>query len=203
MNAIVAPQVTRDLPVQPVQFKSSWSHLTGLYLADSDFGRPGKIDILLGIDIYTVVTLQGRQSGPPGTPLALETKFGWVLAGKTTLTSQQPIVGSHHATVCSGDDILRKFWEIEEGPKDGSNLTPEEQAVTLYFQNTHSRTEEGRFVVPLPKDPQARPLGESRAQAVRRFMTMEHNLHSKGQFPEFAVVMKEYMQLEPVTVADL
>lgn len=121
-----------------------------------------------------------------------------MLAGKTTLISDQSIVGLHHITVCSGDYILRKCWEIEEGPKDVSNLTPEEHAVTLHSQNTHSNTGEGRFVVSPPKDPQARPLGKSRSQAVRRFMTMEHKLHvmeeqqSKCQWQTFKNHVRRY-----------
>ena len=78
VSAIVVPHVTQHLPVQPVHLKSSWSHLSGLRLADPDFSWPGKIDILLGVDLYASVILQGRRSGPPGTPIALETKFGWV-----------------------------------------------------------------------------------------------------------------------------
>jgi len=82
ISAIVVPRVTCDLPVQPVHLNSKWSHLSDLHLADPDFGQPNKIDILLGVDIYTEVVLQGRRSGPPGTPVAFETKFGWILAGK-------------------------------------------------------------------------------------------------------------------------
>ena len=114
VSAIVVPQVTRDLPIQPIPFKADWSHLSGLYLSDPDFGRSRKIYILLGIDIYTYVMLQGRQSGLFGTLFALETKFGWVLAGKTAPSTNSLFVESHHVTVSSGDDILRKFWEIEE-----------------------------------------------------------------------------------------
>ena len=206
VSAIVVPHVTRDLPVQPVHFKSNWSHLSGLYLSDPEFGQPGKIDVLLGVDVYANVMLQGRRSGQPGTPVALETKFGWVLAGKTNLYSNDETIQSHHITISSGDDILRKFWEIEESPKDNSNFSPEERTVVRHFADSHTRTKEGRFIVPLPKNPQAKTLGESRQQAVRRFLSLERSLHSKQQFSEFSAVMEEYMQMdhaELVPVADL
>ncbi len=67
---------------------------------------------------------------------------------------------SHHVTAISGDDILRKFWELEE---DCSNFSPEERFVVQHYANTHTHTNSGRFVVPLPKNPQAKPLGESRS----------------------------------------
>ena len=60
-----------------------WNHLTNVQLADPSFGQPGKINILLGIDVFVHVLLHGRWSGPPGPSVAFETKFGWVLEGET------------------------------------------------------------------------------------------------------------------------
>lgn len=60
--------------------------------------------------------------------------------------------------------------------------------------------------MPLPKKPDARPLGESRSQAVRRILSLERSLHSKGEFHEFQVVIHEYFDMEhaePVALADL
>ena len=45
-------------------------------------------------------------------------------------SSSHPSVASHHT---SGDDILRMFWEIEEGPKEYSNLSTEERSVVQHF----------------------------------------------------------------------
>ncbi len=100
-------------------------------------------------------------------------------------------------TACSGDDLLRMFWEIEETPKeDGFNLSCQEKTVVKHFQESHSRDSTGRFVVPLPKNPASKPLGESRSQALRRFLSLERSLRSKGQFAEFAAVMQEYLDLD-------
>ena len=84
------PRVTCDLPLQPVHNSSKWNHISDLSLADPDFGTPGRIDLLLGADIYADILLHGWQCGPPGTPTALETRFGWVLTGKTQLAHTQP-----------------------------------------------------------------------------------------------------------------
>ena len=81
LTAIVLPKVTCDVPVHPVPFDLSWKHLSDLPLADPSFGEPGRVDILLGVDIFVDVLLNGRRTGPPGTPVALETEFGWVLSG--------------------------------------------------------------------------------------------------------------------------
>lgn len=75
-----------------------------------------------------------------------------------------------------------------------------------HFANTHSRSPSGRFTVPLPRQTGAQPLGESRSQAVRRFLSLERSLRSKGKFAEFARVLEEYFELghaEPVPYPDL
>lgn len=79
--AAIVPRVTCDLPSQKVPFKAEWNHLSDLTLADPDFGRPGKIDLPLGVDVFCQVVRQGQRSGNPGSPSAFETDFGWVLAG--------------------------------------------------------------------------------------------------------------------------
>ena len=76
------------------------------------------------------------------------------------------------------------------------NLSPEERMVVQHFKENHSRSESGRFIVPLPKNPQSKQLGESRLQAVRSFHSLERSLYAKGQFQEFATVMNEYFDLE-------
>ena len=77
--AIVVPRVTCDLPMSPITFQTDWTHLTDLPLADPGFTQPGRIDILLGADIYVDVLRHGRRDGPPGSPTAFEMDLGWVL----------------------------------------------------------------------------------------------------------------------------
>lgn len=195
VSAIVVPSVTCDLPTQPVHFNAKWSHLNNLHLAYPNFGQPNKIDIPLGVDVL----LNGQWSGPPGTPVAFETMFGLVLTGNTGNLTVPSTVASHHVATLSGDDILRKFWEIEEGPRDASKHSPEERAVVRYLAENRKRNADGRFVVPLPRDPQARPLDESRSSAVRRFLSLERSLHTKNQFEEFAAVMPSWCPKQTCT----
>ena len=143
-------------------------------------------------------------------PVALETKFGWVLSGSTRSTNSLDQINlqatTFHVSAISGDNILRKFWEVEESPDDSPVLSLEERAVVRHFEANHHRTKEGRFMVPLPKKLDAKPIGESRSQAVRRFLSLERSLNSKAQFREVNTVMQDYFDLghaEPVPVEDL
>ena len=147
--------------------------MTDVQLADPSFGQPGEIDILLGDDVFVNVLLHSWRSGPPGSPIAFKTKFGWVLAGETNACTPAAHITTYHTSLLSGDDVLRKLWEIEEKPMSDSALSLQERTVMHHFRDHHSRTDGGRFVVPLPKKCDAKPIGESRSQAVRRFLSLE------------------------------
>ena len=181
VEAVVVPKVTNDLPLHPISPQPDWQHLSDLQMADPNFGTPGKIDILLGVDIVSDVSLQCRRHGPPGTPTAFETCFGWVLAGAVQCGQPQTRIVSYHTSVLSGDDLLHKFWEVEELHTSGTALSAEEKSVVTHFDSAHLRDELGRFIVPLPRNPDSKPLGESRSLAVRRFLSLERLLRSKNQ----------------------
>ena len=83
---------------------------------------------------------------------------------------------------------------MEEAPLDPV-LSAEEQTVVNHYHTNHSCSPEGHFIVLLPKHSNVPDLGESRSQAVRRFLTLERPLCSKGEFNNFAEVMREYFTL--------
>ena len=191
VTAVVVPRVTCDLPQHPISFDPSWKHLHQLPMADPHFGVPSRIDILLGVDVFVDSLLNGRKVGPPGSPVAIETIFGWVLAGRTESLNPHSRIATHHTAILAGDDLLRLFWKTliinhHTPMKRGWLLTTLERIILYYIDN------DGRFVVPLPRKPESKQLGESRSQAVRRFFSLERTLHSKGQFGDFAAVMQEY-----------
>ena len=83
--------------------------------------------LLLGVEIFTEVLHQGLRTGPPGLPVAIETEFGWVIAGKVDSSSTAPLtVVSNHATVTT-DEILQQFWDVEKNLRDNANLSVEEK----------------------------------------------------------------------------
>ena len=55
VQAAVVSTVTNDLPAQEISPVDELPHLMGLGLADPSFHTPGRIDILLGADVYPQV----------------------------------------------------------------------------------------------------------------------------------------------------
>ena len=174
-------------------------------MADPNFNVTGRIDLLLGIDVFTRILLTGRHEGSPGSPVALETLIGWVLCGDVqSSNSYSSAVTVCHTLIDMSDDTLRRFWEIEEPPnrKNGQHSQKERSAVQQ-FKGHYTRLKDGQFVVPLPRDSNDLKIVESRSQAVRRFISLERR---KNRFSELDDVIGEYFDLqhaEPVPSGDL
>ena len=106
ITAIIVPKVMCDRPFSPIPLKKEWNHLNSIDLTDPGFGCTGKIDMFLSINIFMDVILHGQRSGPPGTPIAFETCFEWVLTGSTESCSLVPQVVTYlevwHSLVLAG-----------------------------------------------------------------------------------------------------
>ena len=192
VEASVLPRVTADLPTISVSPVSQWNQLSGLDLADPDYGTPARVDILLGGKVFSRAILHGWRFGPTGAPSAFKTCFGWVLNGEAKGQSGQGT--SHICCVALEDDSLRRFWEIEDYNLQDPVLSPEEKTVVEEFHHHHANDEEGRFIVPLPRKMNVTPLGDSKTQALRRMRSLERSLRAKGSFERFAEVMHEYFE---------
>ena len=84
---------------------------------------------------------------------------------------------------------------MEDGTLSEATLNPEETSAVEHFKANQTRAKDVRFLVPLPKRENAKPLGECRSQAVHQFLSLERNLHSRNHFQEFGAVMEEYFEL--------
>ena len=102
---------------------------------------------------------------------------------------------SNHAAVLSTDDLLRRFWE--------TSLLGFPPCLLMSDPKTHRRDETGQFIMPLPRKPGVKPLGESKSLAIRRFLSLECSLWSKNNFSD---VVEEYFKMghaEAIPEADL
>ena len=125
------------------------------------FRLPGRIDVLLGVDIFVQVLLHGRRIGLPGSPVVLR-QLGRVLASNTATCHPMAQVTTYLSTMLQYFQAtilnLRRFWETEESPTGRSFMSPEELSVVHHFKANHYLIKDARFVVPLPPKPGAKAL---------------------------------------------
>ncbi|XP_045535769.1 uncharacterized protein LOC123721327 [Papilio machaon] len=152
IKAYVLSRVTSILPERKFTLVD-WPELHSVELADPNFNKPSKIDILLGSEAYTKILKEGLIKDPRGKTMAQDTYLGWIVSGEVEDEGQShhKLTISMHAKV-ETDQILKRFWELEAEPtnSESSILSPEEQACEDYFAATTRRDENGRYIVKLP-----------------------------------------------------
>ena len=129
----------------------------------------------------------------------------WVLAGRTHSDVTHHVMSHHTSASLTNDDILHRFWEIEESPSN-ENSSIEDQSVVNHFKGSYRQCKEGRFTVPLSRCSGVNPLSDPRSQAVMWFMMLECSLLKKNQHIKLDAVMREYLDLghaEAVPIKDL
>lgn len=115
ISALVAPRITIDLPVDKMD-TSNWHHIRGVQLAGLTFHLPGKIDLLIGAELFYEIVQDGKQFGPEGAPILQNLKFVWIVAGRSnnsTKTDPTPTTTSIF-TYCTTYQKLVK--PTEESP---------------------------------------------------------------------------------------
>ncbi|XP_076660820.1 uncharacterized protein LOC143364269 [Halictus rubicundus] len=171
-----------------------WPHIQGLKLADPGFHHSDPVDILLGAESYDLILLEGVKKGPPHTPVAQETLFGWILTGGSRSASCRGSADRVEAPVhhCRVDRelmaSLSRFWEQEE-IEVSIPVTEEDRRAEDHFAASYNRQPDGRFMVRLPF--KTRPeLGESRRTAVR---TLDGLSSKFRRSTEFRVAYQDFL----------
>ncbi|XP_054734809.1 uncharacterized protein LOC129242278 [Anastrepha obliqua] len=202
--ALVTQLITKVIPTVHIDM-TRWQHLNGLELADTQFGIPSNIDILIGADVWGKAVEGDIRLGGLNEPHAQRTRFGWVVFGPVpaaqpatpptlSFSTQQ---GEEDARL---EELVRSFWKLEEVPSQDCNGEDECEKI---FLTTHSRTREGRYMVHIPFHPDAPALGNSYAHALRQFHLLERRLAANCELKKkYIAFMREYADLghmEPVS----
>ena len=197
-------EVIRQLPLQDAEAVRRMPHLRNLALADDKFHQPGKIELLLGQNVWRHLFREGRIKGArPEDPEAWNTVFGWTVMGTYNPHDQSPTHQAITHVVASVEDsrisdkILARFQELEEPSSYiTAARTPTEVKVEQHFMKTHHYdARQLKYTVRLPKVEDPPSLGESRTQAINRARANEKSLIRKGGLQPFQEVMKEYLTL--------
>lgn len=188
MDFVLVPQICGLMPNTRLN-TSQWKHLVNIKFSDSSFDRPGKIDMLLGASIFPWILKCSRVFGKFSEPVAMETIFGWILMGNSSLYSHSSVNSFHLTLDNSLNKTMLKFWEIENLP-DVAMLSPEDIECENIFKKTVYRNTYGRYVVSLPFKTEQNFVG-SREIALRRLYSLERKL---AQNPPISEAYTNFMQ---------
>ena len=203
VKAAVVPTVTVDLPTRELTQVKDLPHLSDLQLADPNFHSPGRIDILLGADVYLQLMLQTPVvTGGKNDPGALKTIFGWAIMGpvKASNDTVQSIPTHVSQIQCTEeehlDDQMCKFWEVEEPDHPPEKFSSTEELVQAHYDATTTYCQETcRYTVTLPRKTNIPALGDSRAQAMSRYVHNETSILRRKIYKPFQDVVQSYMDL--------
>lgn len=202
----ILDSITSPTPVAKIK-DECWLHLRTLPLADPTFGTTGKIDALIGADIWGTIIQDGIVRGSLDEPFAQATRLGWVVFGPASVdTNVVAPIQSLHINGNEFDqrieDLLRTFWEMDEPASpsvssNGANLCEE------IFLATHRRDKDGRYVVQIPFSTDAHALGNSHQLALRQFNQLERRLASDANLKmKYVAFMNEYIDLGHMRAID-
>lgn len=190
---LVMPHVSGTIPTRSIDTKL-WRLPADVVLADPEFFVPSSVDLLIGNQFFFSLLKSGQLKIDDEHPLLQETVFGWVVSGPVDV-SPNPIAFSHAVTTKELDELIQKFWAIEE-VAEASPHTVEEQQIEAHFAATHHRDMSGRFVVQLPFRESVADLGNNRALALKRFYMLEKRLEGDIQLKqEYVKFITEYEAL--------
>lgn len=114
-EALVLTKISRKQPTECIQKDDRWTHLQKLNLADPNYDVPSDIDLLLGGDIWDDIVLPGLYRSRKGSPVATNTRLGWILNGKVPQCNQKTSiftlqVGENEPSEKISQH-LQKFWD--------------------------------------------------------------------------------------------
>ena len=187
----------------------------GLQLADPDYHIPGRIDILLGAEMAPKVMVKLLlRDGLPSQPIAQATHFGWVVSGPVTRRDPhaETLPSNYHQTPILQTEtqlepLIRGFWQSEETEPEETPLSTMEEQVEDHFSKTVTYIPaEARYEVTLPKQAAITTLGDSRPQAISRYLSNEKSILRRNIWSPFQQVMREYFSMnhaEEVPTAEL
>ncbi|GFT84339.1 uncharacterized protein TNCV_1609741 [Trichonephila clavipes] len=161
---------------------------------DSKFNVPGKIDLLLGANIFYELLKPERIKIKDSQLLLVNSVFGYIVTGNLDSINETKV----HCGLIRDEDLnknLEKFWKLEEIQepivKNKERLICEE-----HYANTHFRTKEGKYVVSMPLKKEPLCLGNSKDIALKRLGSLWNRLaRDKNYLNLYREFLRDYERL--------
>ncbi|XP_049317676.1 uncharacterized protein LOC125780110 [Bactrocera dorsalis] len=94
-NMMVLPKLTGNLPTCHISALTRQA-FPDLTLADKRFFVNEPVDVILGGDVYPQIMLDGIRKNVPGSLLAQETVFGWIVTGRANAATPTNTYVTYH-----------------------------------------------------------------------------------------------------------
>jgi len=154
-----------------------WKIPENLQLADSEFHKAQRVDLLIGASLFYELLCVGQIKLLPGLPLLQKTLLGWVVSGDCARSCGSALIASRVPSSASKensidvelDSLLQRFWEVENCPGPIVQATKEELDCEAHIVKNYTRLPAGDYSVRLPLKLHLDSLGDSYPQALRRF----------------------------------
>lgn len=180
---------------------SSWKIPSNILLADNQFYKSKKIDLLLGTESFFSLLSVGQIKLGNNLPILQKTLLGWVVSGRYQTSSNTFSTTCLLACDEQIDKRLERLWQIENVSTTADTWTPEQHSCEKIYNDTVTRSPTGRIVVKLPFKNNPGCLGDSYATALRRFISQERRLSSSPSLrAQYVAFMDEYASLGHMSV---
>ena len=192
-HALVVDRLSDRIPSSPVSV-THLPHLKNLPMADVNFHKPHEVDLLIGAELWPLIVGTRKIFGPRDTPVALETTLGFVVMGRSAINIQPQFDPMCLFAQSSVDELVQKFWELEEVPKRRL-MSADDTRCEQLFMDSHVRNIDGTFTVHLPFRTPPDVLGSSKEICVSKFLSLERRLlRNTPMHNLYAGMLAEYLQ---------
>lgn len=198
--------IMKKLPItNERQFSADIPEFRGITLADPDFNKGGKIDVLLGVDTWSEIFQDPIVRSKSGL-CAQNTKFGYAVLGAVDadhkVRSNELVIQSiaNLEMVDDLNELLKRFWELEN--PDIEIIPSEDKRAEEIFTSTLSRAEDGKYIVRIPFEEDEVKLGDSKLRALNRFKGLEVKLARDPEFRrKYNQFMNDYLEMGHMRLA--
>ncbi|GFX34692.1 uncharacterized protein TNCV_2514081 [Trichonephila clavipes] len=192
LDMLVVKKITDFNPQKALEINSDFSNF--VELADSKFNVPGKIDLLLGANIFYELLKPERIKIKDSQLLLVNSVFGYIVTGNLDSINETKV----HCGLIRDEDLnknLEKFWKLEKMQepivKNKERLICEE-----HYANTHFRTNEGKYVVSMSLKKEPSCLGNSKDIALKRLGSLWNRLaRDKNYLNLYREFLRDYERL--------
>ncbi|XP_033221003.1 uncharacterized protein LOC117175402 [Belonocnema kinseyi] len=177
LDFLIVDEINARLPLESTN-RAQLNISSHLKLADPKFNKPGIVDAIIGAEYFLQLLAVGQRKIPGQTAVIQNTAFGWIIAGKITVSQFFKSTSCHLLTMSLASQI-DTFWKIESCPEE-KILSNEESACKIHYKkNTCWNQESKIYIVRLPFKENVDDVDESYATTKKRFSELERALAKK------------------------